>query len=65
MAFLKLLDNGNKRGNVSQSSQVIVTSSIAGFNKVATGGFAYGQSKAAATHVMKHLAVALPQWNIR
>lgn len=65
MALLKLLDAGNRRGNVSQSSQVVVTSSIGGFNKKAPGGFAYGQSKAAATLATKQLAVALPQWNIR
>ena len=65
MACLKLLDEGNKKGNVGWSSQVIVTSSIAGFNKKAPGGWAYGQSKSAATHAVKQLSVALPQWNIR
>lgn len=34
MAFLGLLGAGNKKGNVAQLSQVIATSSIAGFNKV-------------------------------
>ncbi|KAK3682487.1 hypothetical protein B0T22DRAFT_471253 [Podospora appendiculata] len=65
MAFLKLLDQGNKRGNVVQSSQVVVTSSIGGFNRKAPGGWAYGPSKAAATHIAKQLAVVLPTWNIR
>ncbi|CAM1501879.1 Fc.00g038630.m01.CDS01 [Cosmosporella sp. VM-42] len=65
MAFLRLLDLGNKKGNLQQSSQIIVTGSIAGFNKKAPGGWAYGQSKAAATLAVKQLAVALPQWNIR
>ncbi|KAK7991885.1 hypothetical protein PG996_013102 [Apiospora saccharicola] len=65
MAFLPLLDAGNKRGNVWQKSQVIATSSIAGFNKVNTGGFAYGQSKAACTHLMKQLSVSLPTFDIR
>ncbi|KAI9151640.1 Short-chain dehydrogenase/reductase VdtF [Paramyrothecium foliicola] len=65
MAFLKLLDKGNKKGNLQQSSQIVVTSSIAAFNKKAPGGWAYGQSKAAATLAVKQLAVALPQWNIR
>ncbi|KAI1848890.1 hypothetical protein JX265_001220 [Neoarthrinium moseri] len=65
MAFLTLLDAGNKKGNLFQKSQVIATSSIGGFNKVNTGGFAYGQSKAACTHLIKHLAVALPKWDIR
>ncbi|KAH7157644.1 hypothetical protein B0J13DRAFT_175480 [Dactylonectria estremocensis] len=65
MSFLMLLDKGNQAGNVSQTSQVIVTSSIGGYNKKAPGGFAYGQSKAAATLASKQLSVALPQWNIR
>lgn len=65
MACLKLLDAGNQKGNIQWSSQVIVTSSIAGFNKKAPGGWAYGQSKAAATHAVKQLSVSLPQWNIR
>ena len=65
MAFLKLLDNGNNQGNVVQSSQVVVTSSIAGFNKKAPGGWAYGPSKAAATHIAKALSNVLPTWNIR
>lgn len=34
LAFLTLLDAGNKKGNVFQKSQVIATSSIGGFNKV-------------------------------
>jgi NAD(P)-dependent dehydrogenase (short-subunit alcohol dehydrogenase family) len=43
MAFLKLLDEGNKRraGN-GPSSQVVVTSSIAAFNKAAPGGWYVG-----------------------
>ncbi len=65
MAFLKLLDNGNKKRNVEQSSQVIVTSSIAGFNKKAPGGWVYGQSKAAVNHIVKQLSIALPRWDIR
>lgn len=65
MAFVKLLDLGNKKSNLSQSSQVISTSSIAAFNKNAPGGWAYGQSKAAATLLVKHLASNLPRWNIR
>ncbi|KAI1178290.1 short chain dehydrogenase [Nemania sp. FL0916] len=65
MAFLKLLDAGNARGNVEQKSQVVAVSSIGGFNKINTGGWAYGQSKAACTHLIKHLSVVLPQWDIR
>lgn len=72
MAFLALLDAGNKRsemkkreGGAPPSSQVIVTSSIGAFNKTAPGGWAYGQSKAAVTLLAKHLAGVLPRWDIR
>lgn len=65
MAFLELLDKGNKKGNLNWPGQVLVTSSIAGFNKKAPGGWAYGQSKAAATHSAKQLAGVLPKWGIR
>ncbi|KAI8950301.1 short chain dehydrogenase [Xylaria longipes] len=65
MAFLKLLEAGNTCANVEQKSQVVAISSIGGFNKISTGGFAYGQSKAACTHLIKHLSVVLPQWDIR
>lgn len=65
MACLKLLDEGNKRANVKQSSQVVVLGSISAFNKKAPGGYAYGQSKAAASLAVKHLSVALPKWKIR
>ncbi len=64
MSFLELLGSGNARANVEQSSQVIVISSIAAFNKKAPGGWVYGQSKAAATHLVKQLAIVLPQWDI-
>ncbi|KAI1271547.1 short chain dehydrogenase [Xylaria sp. FL0933] len=63
MAFLKLLSAGNSRANVDQKSQVVAISSIGGFNKINTGG--NGQSKAACTHLIKHLSVVLPQWDIR
>ena len=65
IAFLDLLDAGNKRKNVEQRSQALITSSIGGFNRKTLGGYAYGQSKAAATHLMKHLATNLVPYNIR
>ncbi|SPN99019.1 related to gluconate 5-dehydrogenase [Cephalotrichum gorgonifer] len=65
MAFLPLLGLGNKLASVKQGSQVVVTSSIAGFNKTSPGGYAYGQSKAAVTLMVKQLAVMLPKWDIR
>jgi NAD(P)-dependent dehydrogenase (short-subunit alcohol dehydrogenase family) len=65
IAFLGLLDTGNKKGNVEQKSQVIATSSIGSFNRTVPGGFAYGQSKAATTHMMKQLATSLAPLGIR
>ncbi|ESZ95595.1 hypothetical protein SBOR_3991 [Sclerotinia borealis F-4128] len=65
MAFLDLLDKGNKKGNVEQKSQVIATSSIGGFNRNVPGGFTYGQSKAATTHLMKQLGTQLAPYEIR
>ncbi|RQM08267.1 hypothetical protein DH86_00001462 [Scytalidium sp. 3C] len=59
VAFLGLLDAGNKKGNV------IATSSIGGFNRATPGGFAYGQSKAATIHMMKQLATGLVPFSIR
>ncbi|RYP64752.1 hypothetical protein DL770_009137 [Monosporascus sp. CRB-9-2] len=35
------LDAGNMQGNVEQKSQVVAVSSIGGFNKQNTGGYAY------------------------
>ena len=65
IAFLKLLDAGNKKGNVEQKSQVIATSSIAGFNRNVPGGYVYGQSKAGTTLLMKQLATQLVPYGIR
>ena len=65
IAFLGLLDKGNKKGNVEQKSQVIGTCSIAAFNRAAPGGLAYGQSKAATTLLMKQMATGLVPYDIR
>ena len=65
VAFLGLLDAGNKKGNVEQKSQVIATSSIGGFNRLPFAGYAYQSSKAAATHMMKIFATALVPHGIR
>ncbi len=65
VAFLSLLDAGNAKGNVEQQSQVIATSSIGGFNRNVPGGYAYGQSKAATTSLMKQLATQLVPYGIR
>lgn len=65
IAFLPLLDAGNKKGNVEQKSQVITTSSIGGFNRMPLAGYAYGTSKAAVTHLMKQFSTALAPHGIR
>ncbi|KAI0845899.1 NAD(P)-binding protein [Daldinia vernicosa] len=64
-AFLELLDEGNKRGNLKQKSQVIATSSIGAYNRIPAAGYAYGSSKAGVIHMMKQLATALVPYSIR
>jgi NAD(P)-dependent dehydrogenase (short-subunit alcohol dehydrogenase family) len=54
-----------RREMKAQMSQVLTTSSIAGFNRMAPSGFAYGQSKAATTHSMEQLASNLAPYKIR
>ncbi|KAJ3549983.1 hypothetical protein NM208_g221 [Fusarium decemcellulare] len=66
VAFLGLLDQGNKRSEYQGGrSQVIATSSIGSFNRRITAGFAYGTSKAATTMMMKVLATYLVPYKIR
>ncbi|KAJ4346897.1 uncharacterized protein N0V89_010830 [Didymosphaeria variabile] len=61
IAFLDLLDEGNKKGNVPQDSQVIVTSSVAGFSRFLASSFAYSTSKAAVNHLVKMLSTYFSQ----
>ncbi|KAF2116322.1 short-chain dehydrogenase/reductase [Lophiotrema nucula] len=63
-AFLGLLGEGNKQG-FKQTSQVVATSSIGGFNRLPLAGHAYGASKAAVTHMMKQFASTLVPYDIR
>ncbi|KAK7457503.1 hypothetical protein CaCOL14_001475 [Colletotrichum acutatum] len=63
-AFLELLDEGNKRNNFKQRSQVIATSSIGAYNRNPMG-FAYGASKAAVVHMFKQLSTTPVPFNIR
>jgi len=56
VAFLELLDAGNKKRNVPQDSQILVTSSVAGFSRYLASSFAYSTSKAAVTHLVKMLS---------
>ncbi|SMQ48063.1 unnamed protein product [Zymoseptoria tritici ST99CH_1A5] len=65
MSFLDLLDLGNKQQNVAQDSQVIVTSSIAGFSRAMATGFAYSTSKAAVTHLVKMMSTSFAQQGFR
>ncbi|RDA87975.1 hypothetical protein CP532_3381 [Ophiocordyceps camponoti-leonardi (nom. inval.)] len=72
IAFLGLLDEGNKRRAtattttmVPQKSQIIVTSSAASFMREPAVGFSYSTSKAAATHLYKSLSTALAPFKIR
>ncbi|KAI4861918.1 NAD(P)-binding protein [Hypoxylon rubiginosum] len=64
-AFLELLDEGNKRGNLKQKSQIIATSSIGAYNRVPFAGYAYGPSKAAVIHMMKQFSTGLVPYGIR
>ncbi|KAI4181628.1 MAG: hypothetical protein L6R41_006510 [Letrouitia leprolyta] len=65
IAFLHLLHKGNEKNNVQQKSQFIVTSSIGGFNRNVPGGYPYGQSKAAVTHLVKQMATQMVPYGIR
>ena len=65
-AFLELLDAGNKQGNCAgRKSQILVTSSIAGYLRVPDSNVPYGASKAAATHMVKNLSGTLVPYSIR
>lgn len=61
VAFLGLLDAGNKKKNVPQDSQIVVTSSVAGFSRYLASGFAYSTSKAAVNHLVKMLSTFMAQ----
>lgn len=67
-AFLELLDAGNKvneaAGSPLPKSQVVTVSSAGAFFR-GYGDFVYNASKAATTHMMKHMATALGPWDIR
>ncbi|EME47218.1 hypothetical protein DOTSEDRAFT_69231 [Dothistroma septosporum NZE10] len=65
LTFLELLDAGNKKRNVPQDSQILVTSSIAGFSRQLGGSFAYSTSKAGVTHLIKMLATTFAQQGYR
>lgn len=64
-AFLPLLNAGNEKGNVTQSSQVVITGSIGAFGRVPLAHIAYSASKAAVTHMAKQLSTGLTRHRIR
>jgi NAD(P)-dependent dehydrogenase (short-subunit alcohol dehydrogenase family) len=64
VAFLKLLDAGNQKGNVEQKSQVIAISSVASLHRNVSG-YAYSTSKAAVNHMMKMMATSWVPFHIR
>lgn len=66
IAFLELLDAGNKKNNLDGiSSQVIITGSIASYLRAVLSGFAYVSSKAGAVHLMKALSTYMAPFGIR
>jgi len=65
LAFLELLDAGNTKKNVSQTSQIITIASIASFSRQAAAGYPYSTSKAGVMHLMKILSTRFAKWDIR
>jgi NAD(P)-dependent dehydrogenase (short-subunit alcohol dehydrogenase family) len=66
VAFLDLLEEGNKKGNlVGVKSHVLVTGSIAAYNRSVGAGIAYNTSKAAVTHLVKVLAGLFVEYSVR
>ena len=67
VAFLDLLDAGNKRGNTpGVTSQIVTVASGGGFRKDdKVFSVPYTLSKSAATHLGKMLAHFLKDWQIR
>ena len=65
MAFLELLDAGNKRREKGlPTSQIIYIGSVGGLNRF-TSSFVYNASKAAVHHLMKNLGTFLVPFDIR
>ena len=67
IAFLHLLHNGNQKfpKKPGYSSQIVVTSSIAGYSKRIQSSVAYSASKAAATHLARNLSTYFVNLQIR
>lgn len=72
LAFLPLLEAANKQRPTPQTgvlspptAQVVITSSIAGFNRKVPFSYAYNASKAATTHLVKMLSTTFSDYDIR
>jgi len=66
IAFLELLDEGNKKKNYSGGkSQVIATASTASFLRNPRAGYAYLSSKAAVISLIKSFSTFCVPWGIR
>ncbi|KAK5630524.1 hypothetical protein RRF57_006239 [Xylaria bambusicola] len=65
IALLSLLNKGNERKNVVQSSQIVTIGSIGAFIRILGTSFTYNPSKAAANHLAKMMATNFVQWGIR
>lgn len=65
VAFLPLLDAGNSKGSVAQSSQVIATGSEAAYDRIPIPHYTYSASKAGLTHMMKQFATTFIKYKIR
>ncbi|KAI0876696.1 hypothetical protein GGS24DRAFT_450686 [Hypoxylon argillaceum] len=64
IAFLGLLNKGNERENVVQTSQIVTIGSVGGFIRILGTSFTYNPSKAAANHLAKIMATNFVQWGI-
>ncbi|KAL9044434.1 MAG: hypothetical protein Q9214_002429, partial [Letrouitia sp. 1 TL-2023] len=65
LAFLELLDEGNKSRYQGGKSQVIATASTASFLRDPRAGYAYLSSKAAVISLIKCLSTFCVPWGIR
>lgn len=65
LAFLELLDEGNKSRYQGGKSQVIATASTASFLRDPRAGYAYLSSKAAVISLIKALSTFCVPWGIR
>ena len=65
LAFLELLDEGNKSRYQGGKSQVIATASTASFLRDPRAGYAYLSSKAAVISLIKCFATFCVPWGIR